>query len=143
MSRRANGRRGDDAERGSIMLMAAIFIVALVTGSWALIGAGQALTARRDAYAAASAAARAAAQGSETLLRTGDSAIDPSRATADAQSVIAAAGFTGSVSINGRVVTVRVSAPVRYAFPSPGLPASVTGSASAVARRGVSGNEDR
>jgi Flp pilus assembly protein TadG len=140
MTRLASVRSRDD-ERGSIMLMAAIFIVALVTGSWALIGAGQALTARRDAFATAAAAARAAAQGSETLLRSGDSSIDPSRATADAQAVISAAGFSGSVSINGRTVTVRVTAPVKYAFPSPGLPASVTGSASAVSRRGVSGTE--
>ena len=58
-----------------------------------------------------------------------------------AEAIIAASGYSGDVSVDGETVTVTVSAGVGYAFPAPGFPESVSGSATAVAQRGVSGQE--
>ena len=130
----------DRRDRGSVMPMTVVLIAFLMIGAWALISAGQQWGARRDAYAAAAAAARAAAQADPDLLRA-VVIVDEGRAAERAQAVLAAAGYTGSVVVDGAAVTVTVSAPVAYAFPSPGFPAEVTGSATAVARRGVNGDE--
>ena len=138
-----NGSRGRDLggrDVGSVMPMTAILIAFLMLSAWALVSASQQWGARRDAYAAASAAARAGAQADPELLRQGI-VVDEVRATDRALAVLAASGYSGSVSIDGAQVTVTVSAAVSYAFPSPGFPAEVEGSATAVARRGVVGNE--
>jgi hypothetical protein len=45
------------------------------------------------------------------------------------------------VAVDGTTVTVTVTGTVAYAFPAPGFPDSVTGTASAIARRGVTGGE--
>src|SRR4051812_18378043 len=58
-----------------------------------------------------------------------------------AEAVLSAAGYTGTVLVDGITVTVTARAGVRYAFPSPGFPPSVSGSASASARAGVDGTE--
>ena len=122
------------------MPMTTIFIGFLMVATWSLISAGQQWGARRDAYATAAAAARAGAQADPELLRQG-LLVDPEAATQRAQNVLAAAGMAGSVVVEGEVVTVTVAAPVGYAFPAPGFPSEVTGSATAVARRGVIGDE--
>lgn len=129
-----------ERDRGSIMPMTTIFIGFLMIATWSLISASQQWGARRDAYATAAAAARAGAQADPALLRQGV-LVDPDAAAERAQSVLAAAGMVGSVVVDGETVTVSVVAPVAYAFPAPGFPAEVTGSATAVARRGVNGDE--
>lgn len=129
-----------ERDRGSIMPMTTIFVAFLMLATWSLISASQQWGARRDAYATAAAAARAGAQADPALLRQGV-LVDPDAATERAQRVLAAAGMTGSVAVDGETVTVTVVAPVVYAFPAPGFPTEVTGSATAVARRGVSGDE--
>ena len=54
---------------------------------------------------------------------------------------LAATGHHGAVTIDGPAVTVTVTASVDYAFPSPGFPDHVTGTATATIRRGVDGQE--
>jgi hypothetical protein len=129
-----------DRDAGSIMPMTTVLIAFLMLSAWALVSASEQWGARRDAYAAASAAARAGAQADPEMLRQG-ALIDDARARERALAVLTAAGYSGTVEINGEQVTVTVSAPVDYAFPSPGFPGEVRGSATAVARRGVVGDE--
>ncbi len=129
--------RGDD---GSVMPMAVILVGFLMIASWALISASQQWAARRDAYATAAAAARAGAQADTEALRVGG-VIDPDAAVARAEAILAASGHTGEVTVDAETVTVVVNVDVDYAFPSPGFPGSVTGSSSATAHRGVTGNE--
>jgi len=138
MNRMPNRERvGDD---GSVMPMATIFVVFLMIGAWALVSSSQQWTTRRDAYATAAAAARAAAQPDPIALR-GGGLFDPAAATGRAEQVLTAAGYDGTVTVDGAAVTVTVTARVTYAFPSPGFPSTVTGVATATARRGVSGSE--
>lgn len=130
-------RRGDE---GSVMPMAAILVAFLMLGAWAMVSASQQWAARRDAYAAAAAAARAAAQADPAVLRRGG-LLDAGGATARANQVLAATGHQGSVSVDGLTVTVVVTAAVDYAFPSPGFPGRVIGTATAAVRPGVDGSE--
>jgi Flp pilus assembly protein TadG len=132
-------RRGD--ERGDVMTMTAILVVFLMLSAWALISASQQWAARRDVHAVAAAAARAAAQLDPASVRAGSVTIDPATATSRAQAIITAAGHTGTIDVDGRAVAVTVTGTVDYAFPSAGFPATVTGTASAVAVRGVTGDE--
>lgn len=130
----------DCRDRGSVMPMTTVLVAFLMISAWSLISASQQWGARRDAYAAAAAAARAAAQADPASLRYGV-IVDEVMATDRAQAVLAAAGYQGSVVVDGETVTVTVNAAVEYAFPSPGFPSEVTGTATAVARRGVNGDE--
>lgn len=132
-------RRGNDDE-GSVMPMATVLVVFLMLGAWALVSASQQWSARRDAYGAAAAAARAGAQGDAASLRTGG-LLDADSATQRAEVVLAASGYTGSVSVDGATVSVTVTVGVDYAFPAPGFPPAVRGVATATARRGVTGTE--
>jgi hypothetical protein len=122
------------------MPMATILIAFLMVGSWALVSASQQWNTRRDVHAAAAAAARAGAQADPDSLRAG-MVLDPQQAVQRAQAILSAGGYTGVVSVNDASVTVIVTAPVDYAFPSPGFPATVTGAASAAPRPGVTGDE--
>lgn len=133
-------RRLQGCDRGSVMPMTTILITFLMMGAWSLISASQQWTARRDAHAVAAAAARAAAQADPGALRSGN-VIDPDAAQTRANTIISASGYAGSINIDGAVVTVSVSAGVNYAFPAPGFPSRVSGSASAVVQRGVTGQE--
>ena len=128
---------GDD---GSVMPMTTILVVFLMLGAWALVSASQQWSARRDAYGVAASAARAGAQGDPNQLRRGG-VLDTLEATARAQSIITASGYTGTVDITGDTVRVQITAAVDYHFPSPGFPTTVTGSATAIAQPGVSGTE--
>ena len=130
----------DQCDRGSLMPMAAIFVAFLMIGCWALVSASEQWAARREAHAVAAAAARAGAQGDLGSIRIGG-IVDPAAATARAESVIVAAGHSGSVRVDGTLVTVTVQVGVDYAFPTPGSPATVVGSATAVAAAGVTGLE--
>ena len=128
------------ADRGSVMPMTTILIAFLMIGTWSLVSASQQWSARREAHASAAAAARAGAQGAPDQFRAG-LVIDPDAATSRAQAILAASGYTGTVTIDGLTVTVSVDVPVDYAFPSAGFPTSVSGSATAVVQRGVTGQE--
>lgn len=133
-------RPDTNSDRGSVMPMTVILIAFLMVGAWSLVSASQQWSARREAHAAAAAAARAGAQGDPNQLRAG-LVIDPDTATGRAQAILAATGYTGIVTVDGLTVTVTVDVPVDYAFPSAGFPSSVSGSASAVVQRGVNGQE--
>ncbi len=139
MTSERDEQRQDD--RGEVMVMTVVLIAFLTLGAWALLSASQQWGARRDVQAAASAAARAGAQVSETEIRGGSVMIDPALASARASSVLAASGYSGSVSVNGLAVTVNASGSVNYAFPAPGFPSSLSASATATAVRGVQGDE--
>jgi hypothetical protein len=140
MSAPSRSLRRSDA--GQMMPVATILVVFLVIGFWALVSAGQAWTARREAYAVAAVAASAGAQGSLGQLRAGTGAeLDPAVATRRALAVLAESGYVGSVHVDGQRVTVTITATVRYVLPSPGMPAIVTGAATARAQRGVTGDE--
>lgn len=123
------------------MTMTTLFVVFLMMSAWALVSASQQWGARREAQAAAAAAARAAAQVTTSEIRSGSVAIDRGAAQGRAQAVLGASGFRGSVSVDGVSVTVSVTVGVDYAFPSPGFDRSVRGSSTAVASRGVQGDE--
>ena len=133
-------RPESNSDRGSVMPMTVILIAVLMVGAWSLVSASQQWSARREAHAAAAAAARAGAQGDPNQLRAG-LVIDPDAATGRAQAILASTGYTGIVTVDGLTVTVTVDVPVDYAFPSAGFPSSVSGSASAVVQRGVNGQE--
>lgn len=130
-----------DRDRGSVMPMTAILVVFLMVGGWALVSASQQWAARRDVHAVAAAAARAAAQGDSTMLRSG-SVLDPAAAAERAQGILDVAGYDGSVAVEGVTVSVTVHAVVDYAFAMPGFPPSVSGTSSAIAHRGVDGSEE-
>jgi len=120
--------------------MTAILIVFLMIGAWALVSASQQWAVRRDAQGVAAAAARAGAQADPAALRHGI-VLDADAAAQRAQAIIGAAGYSGTVSVDGVTVTVSVSAGIDYAFPSPGFPGTVDASATAVAVAGVTGDE--
>jgi Flp pilus assembly protein TadG len=131
----------ESRDRGETMLMTVVLITFLLLGSWTLISASQQWGARRDVQAVSSAAARAGAQVSEVEVRGGSVAIDPSRAEGRAAAVLAASGYTGSVSVDGLTVTVVATGSVDYAFPAPGFPGQLSATSTAIAVRGVDGSE--
>jgi hypothetical protein len=122
------------------MPAATIFVVFLMFGAWALTSASQQWATRRDVHGVAAAAARAAAQADPSSLRSGG-IIETETATARAQTIIALAGYSGTVVIAGDAVIVTVTAPVEYAFPALGFPATVSGRSTAVVARAVTGAE--
>ena len=132
--------RSTHTDRGSVMPMTTILIAFLMIGTWSLVSASQQWSARREAHASAAAAARAGAQGAPDQFRAG-LVIDPDAASSRAQAILAASGYSGTVTVDGLTVTVSVDVPVDYAFPSAGFPTSVSGSATAVVQRGVTGQE--
>ena len=131
----------ESRDRGETMLMTVVLITFLLLGSWTLISASQQWGARRDVQAVSSAAARAGAQVSEVEVRGGSVTIDPSLAEGRAAVVLAASGYTGSVSVNGLTVTVVATGSVDYAFPAPGFPGQLSATSTAIAVRGVDGSE--
>lgn len=134
------GQRRAAGEAGDTMLMTVVLLSFLMVAAWALISGSQQWGARRDTQAVASAAARAGAQVSDAEVRGGLS-IDPTLASERANRVLSASGFSGSVSVNGAVVTVRATGSVGYAFPAPGFPSTLTATASSTSARGVQGDE--
>jgi Flp pilus assembly protein TadG len=135
---RFRNQKSSANDEGSTMPMTVIFIVFLMVATFALVSASQQWNTRRDALAVAAAAARAGAQGTRGSVRT-DQGLDAAGANARAQAILSAAGFGGSVSVSGESVTVTVVARVKYAFPSPGFPATVSGTSTALARQSVDG----
>ena len=110
----ALGRRRarlDDAESGMVTAFVVIFTLALVLMAGLVLDGGLALAAKVQAVDDAQAAARAGAQAIDipTYRASGQITLDPAQATADAERYLAAAGRTGTVSVNGEQVTVTVT----------------------------------
>ena len=131
----------EQRDRGDTMLMTVVLITFLMLASWTLISASPQWGARRDVQAVSSAAARAGAQVSELEVRGGSVTINPSQAESRAAAVLAASGYTGTVTVSGLTVTVTATGSVDYAFPAPGFPGQLSATSSAVAVRGVEGTE--
>ena len=110
----ALGRRRsrlDDAESGMVTAFVVIFTLALVLMAGLVLDGGLALAAKVQAIDDAQAAARAGAQAIDipTYRASGQITLDPAQAAADAERYLAAAGHTGTVSVNGEQVTVTVT----------------------------------
>jgi len=97
-------------ERGSVTVFVVMMTVALLMMAGLVFDGGRIIAGRREADAVAAAAARAGAQGlDETGLRqTSNAPILESDASARVQRHLATTGFTGTTSVNGDSVTVRV-----------------------------------
>ena len=107
---RRRARLGD-AESGMVTAFVVIFTLALVLMAGLVLDGGLALAAKVQAVDDAQAAARAGAQAIDipTYRASGQITLDPAQAAADAQRYLAAAGHTGTVSVNGEQVTVTVT----------------------------------
>ena len=102
--------RCGEHETGSFTVFVAVFALALFALLGLVVDAGRAIAARSNAWDQAEQAAReGAGQLSVDALRAGQIELDPSAAISAADSYLAAAGQTGSASVVGNVVTVRVS----------------------------------
>ena len=89
----------------------AVIAVGLVMVAGMAYDGGQIVAAEATARDVASSAARAGAQEIDVdhLRSTGESLLDPDRATAAAQDFVARAGFTGSARVEGPSITVTVT----------------------------------
>ena len=107
---RRHARLGD-AESGMVTAFVVIFTLALVLMAGLVLDGGLALAAKVQAIDDAQAAARAGAQAIDipTYRASGQITLDPAQAAADAKRYLAAAGHTGTVSVNGEQVTVTVT----------------------------------
>jgi hypothetical protein len=128
------------SERGAFTPAALVFITALFVLAAFVANAEAAFDTRRAVEAAAASAARAGAQASPDSL-AGGSPLDASGADARAQQILAAAGYTGSVAVDGDLVVVTATGHVHTFMPDPfGLDGkAVTMTASATATGGVVG----
>ena len=114
---RRRRRRRDDNDRGSITAYLLITTVAIFAFAGLVLDGGAALAAHGRAADVAQQAARAGADAlDETSLRSVTSAgltANPAAARTAAGRVLAAAGVTGDVAVNGSSVTVtaRVTQP--------------------------------
>jgi len=105
-----------DRERGSLTLMLAALMVALLALAGLVIDGGRKLNQSARAYAIAQEAARAGAGmvDRSTAYRSGTFKVDEAQALTAARAYLADSGFTGSVSPDGtrRIrVTVTVTQP--------------------------------
>ena len=114
---RRRHRRRDDNDRGSVTAYLLITTVAIFALAGLVLDGGAALAAHGRAADVAQQAARAGADALDvTSLRSSTPAgltADPAAARTAAGGVLAAAGVTGDVAVNGRRVTVtaRVTKP--------------------------------
>ena len=99
------------SESGMVTAFVVIFTLALLLMAGLVLDGGLALAAKVQAIDDAQAAARAGAQAIDipTYRASGQITLDPAQATADAERYLAAAGHTGTVSVNGEQVTVTVT----------------------------------
>jgi hypothetical protein len=107
---RRRARLGD-AESGMVTAFVVIFTLALLLMAGLVLDGGLALAAKVQAIDDAQAAARAGAQAIDipTYRASGQITLDPTQAAAEAERYLAAAGHTGTVSVNGEQVTVTVT----------------------------------
>ncbi len=105
-----------DGERGSLTLMLAVLMVALLALAGLVIDGGRKLNQSASAYAIAQEAARAGAGmvDRSAAYRSGTFRVDQGQALAAARDYLTGAGYSGSVTADGtrRIrVTVTVSEP--------------------------------
>ena len=100
-----------DAESGMVTAFVVIFTLALLLMAGLVLDGGLALATKVQAIDDAQAAARAGAQAIDipTYRASGQITLDPAQAAADAERYLAAAGQVGTVSVNGKQVTVTVT----------------------------------
>jgi len=122
-----------DDERGSVAIYIVILIPALLIASGLVLDGGRQLQQRRVAIGAAEQAARAGVQLSDSELYNG---LNPTLATARAQTELADEGVTGTVTTTTTTVTVTVTVHVTYLI-LPGSGSTVTGTATATPTAGV------
>jgi Flp pilus assembly protein TadG len=110
MVRRLRARAAAEDDRGSATVwMIGVVVCAFLMLALVLDG-GVMLRARSDAYAAASAAARAGAQQLDPVAAVdGVAVLDPVAANRAALDYLTADGLTGTVTIVGDTVTVNVT----------------------------------
>jgi hypothetical protein len=100
-----------DGEDGTVSAFAAVLTLALLAVAGLAYDGGQIVTTTAHARELAGAAARAGAQEPATgQVHAGRSGLDPAAARTRASEVIAAAGATGTVSVDGDTVRVSVTA---------------------------------
>lgn len=111
-------RRPSRAEDGSLSIFVAMFMVVVFGGLIGLVYDGGRVLDAREAYdRAAGQAARAGAdQLSAAGIRDGNNDVSPAQAQTAAENYLAAAGMTGTVTVNGQVVTVTVTGSVAPIF---------------------------
>ncbi|PZF86504.1 pilus assembly protein TadG-related protein [Jiangella anatolica] len=97
-------------QTGSFTLMFAVLTIALLAIAGLVHDGRRQLTAQQRADAVASEAARAAGQEIDGSTLTGSPGLDRVRAVAAARDHLAAAGLSGSVSIDGNRIVVRADA---------------------------------
>jgi len=122
------------SEEGSVSIFIAVLGFAFILAAGLAIDGGRKLGGLSEARELADNAARACAQGvDQTIYRdTGTPTLDPTNATSQATSYLAATGNTGTITINDTTctVTVNLSIPTRL-LPGP-FAVSATESANAV-----------
>lgn len=97
-------------QTGSITLIFAVVVVALIAMAGLIIDGRRQLTAQQRADAVAAEAARAAGQEIDGSVLTGSPGLDRARALAAARYHLAAAGLSGTVTVDGAAIVVRVDA---------------------------------
>jgi Putative Flp pilus-assembly TadE/G-like len=138
--------RDDDRERGSVTAFVVVFTVALIAVAGLVADGGRIITAHREAFNEAEAAARAGAQDVDiSALRAGTGVVlDPDAARQRALDYLASTGHYGTVEVDGDVVRVYVriteDMTILGAF---GIgPKTVEGEGEARAVRGVTSGEE-
>lgn len=131
------------SETGTISVFVVVVTIALIAVAGLVLDGGRLLAARRQAQDIAANAARAGAQAlDENDLRAGRVAIDPSAAATAAAGYLRQTQATGSTSVRGDTVTVRVDMPVRMLLPLTGSSQrTVTATEQARAVQGVTAGE--
>lgn len=99
------------ADSGQITVFVVVMTAALILLTGLVLDGGLTLAARERALGEAQEAARAGAQAINLAVyrRNGTIMLDPSQATTDARAYLAGTGSTGTVQVNGDVVTVTVT----------------------------------
>jgi Flp pilus assembly protein TadG len=98
-----------DGQDGSISAFVVLLLVALTALLGLVVDGGSALSARQSAADVAEQAARAGAGAlSVEALRSGSLRLEPAAAVAAAESFAVAAGYPGTATVSGEVVTVRI-----------------------------------
>jgi Flp pilus assembly protein TadG len=96
-------RAASERDRGSLTLMLAVLMVALLALAGLVIDGGRKLNQSASAYAIAQEAARAGAGmvDRSAAYRSGTFRVDQGQALAAARAYLASAGYSGSVSADG------------------------------------------
>lgn len=137
---RSRACAGDD---GMVTAFVVVMMFALLLLAGLVLDGGLTLAAHVQAIDEAQAAARAGAQAIDlaTYRTTGTEVLDPTAATAAADSYLAATGHLGTVTVAGDqvTVTVRITQPTQILSIGGITSLTVSGTGTAVAERGIDG----